>query len=51
MTTEQLEARLNKLITYTKQLVERHNALEKRVEELEAEKRGFKVVTSGLGDE
>lgn len=31
MTTEQLEARLNKLITYTKQLASQHNKLEERV--------------------
>jgi hypothetical protein len=30
MTAEQLEARLNKLITYTKQLASQHNKLEER---------------------
>ena len=30
-----LEARLNKLITYTKQLVEEHNTREKRVDIIE----------------
>jgi hypothetical protein len=35
MTPEPLEARLNKLITYTKRLAEDHNKLEQKVKILE----------------
>jgi len=45
MTPEQLEARLYKLITYTKQLASQHNALEQKVAELEADPLSVPVKT------
>lgn len=39
MTVEQLQAKLDKLITYTQRLAEDHNALEERVAALEEDRR------------
>ena len=43
MTNEQLEKKLQKLIECTKQLADEHNALEKKVEDLEMLVRGLEM--------
>jgi hypothetical protein len=43
MTPAEPEKKLDRLVAYTKQLVEEHNALEKKVEDLEMLVRGLEM--------